>query len=210
MGSKYQINAKKKSVQKKQGGPRYYDENVKKQTNMSSGIYVFIVVAIIIGAGAIVGTQLFKNNNTPTNTSTGTTTTTSSTTTTTTPSGGVQLNDNVKMIYTLWAATPGSGPSGVIDTSQAYADPDEQPPHPQDHIEFTNIIKTGNGGLILGYVNNVLGMKEGETKTFNLPANIDNDGNGIDDNTGQQVLSYGQGKLANTNIRFEVTIVTIY
>lgn len=112
---------------------------------------------------------------------------------------GARDGENVRMEYTLWIANQ-TGSEGVINTSSPYQGPDN----------FTSAITPQK--LIYGYYLNVLGMEEGESKTFDLPANNDTDGDGFDDSTGLKVLSYGRpsSELFNTKLRFRVIIITIY
>ncbi|WP_371806181.1 FKBP-type peptidyl-prolyl cis-trans isomerase [Candidatus Lokiarchaeum ossiferum] len=112
---------------------------------------------------------------------------------------GVQVGDDVRIEYTLWVAEPESGLSGEIDTTAIYQGP----------AEFSTTVQKGS--LINGFYYGILGMEVGEEKTFEVPANIDVNEDGSDDNTGEEVLSYASPThaLYNTNLMFKVKIISI-
>lgn len=211
--SKFQVKAqdsiKKKSTNPK-GRAQYYDEDLPKKSKSNIGFGVFIILMVVV-AGGFIGNSINQDNKakeaeeqanleflspgyTPSND--GTTTTA---TTTTPPTSGIQIGDSVELEYTLWIATPNSGNNGLIDTSSPYQGPATFP---------TTVQK---GGLINGFYYAILGMGEGEEKTFDLPANIDANGDGIDDNTGLEVESYGSSShdLYNTKLKFKVRVISI-
>ncbi len=119
----------------------------------------------------------------------------------TTPQTSVAIQDGdlVELEYTLWIATPDSGASGTIDMSSPYQGPNSLSFNVQKDL------------LINGFYYAILGMEEGSSKTFDLPANIDVDEDGYDDNSGEEVLSYGSpgSSLYNTKLRFYVRVLSI-
>lgn len=100
--------------------------------------------------------------------------------------------DEVTFEYTLW----------TCDDNFNY---NYSQPH-QDS-EFQVVVTPDN--LIYGFYQNVIGMEEGEVRTFNLDACIDADSDGYDDNTGDRCETYGDPshELYNTNLRFRVRLV---
>jgi len=110
----------------------------------------------------------------------------------------IERGDTVSMHYRLWADLDRDG---FIDTSQEpYQETSEGQP-------FSTEVQPDK--LILGFYNNLLGMEEGEEKTFELPANEDINGDGYDDLTGDPVLSYTSGDLANMKLVFYIYIIAI-
>lgn len=81
---------------------------------------------------------------------------------------------------------------------------------PADEVDIfeKNITKDN---FINGFYKNLLGMKEGETDHFFLVANVDTDGNGIDDNTNIEIETYGDPnhKFYNMSLVFWVRIENI-
>ncbi len=199
--SKYQVKAHSKVKMGSQSlhqKPKYYDENIKKKGGMSKSFFIFIIVMIFVGFGTGIGfiiansgRNIDDNNNNNNGGSTPVDDTDNPIT--------IQINDDVVLEYTLWIAPAGSGTSGVIDTSTPHAGPDQ----------FPATVKKGN--LINGFYYAIIGMEVGETKEFTLDANIDYNGDGIDDNTGQEILSYGSPghDLFNTNLKFRVKVISI-
>ena len=123
----------------------YYDEKIaQKGSGMSKNVFVLLIGLMVIGAGTGAYFLLTGNSNDTVN---------SGSNTSTIPEGGLQEGDKFRAHYRLWIADV-SGPDGVIDTS---ATPDEE-----NTLDFTT------DGVIEGFKNNVLGMEEGEEKTFTL------------------------------------------
>ncbi|UYP45185.1 hypothetical protein NEF87_001470 [Candidatus Lokiarchaeum ossiferum] len=211
--SKFQVKAQdsiKKKATSPKGRAQYYDEDLPKKSKSNIGFGVFIILMVVV-AGGFIGNSINQDNKakeaaeqeardflnpgvtySPSNDG-------STTTTTSTPGSGIQVGDDVELEYTLWIATPQSGNGGVIDTSSPYQGPATFP---------TTVQK---GGLINGFYYAILGMEEGESKTFELPANIDANGDGIDDNSGLEVESYGAPShdLYNTKLKFTVRVISI-
>jgi len=103
----------------------------------------------------------------------------------TTPERILQVGDGFRVHYKLWRADI-SGPDGVIDTSGPTYDNSTK--IDDDPIEYTTF------DVIEGFKNNILGMKEGEEKTFTLES-----GEG-----------YTSGDLANYRLTYWVKIVDIF
>ena len=149
--SKYSLKVEKKiqtgSNHQKKSRHVYYDEKItQKGPGMSKNAFVLILAIMIIGAGT--GTYFLltgnDDNNGNDNNGNGDIII---------PEGGLQEGDGFRAHYKLWKADV-SGPNGVIDTSAA---PDEE-----NTLEFTT------DGVIEGFKNNILGLKEGEETTFTL------------------------------------------
>ncbi|WP_371805662.1 hypothetical protein [Candidatus Lokiarchaeum ossiferum] len=62
-----------------------------------------------------------------------------------------------------------------------------------------------------GFYGEMVGMEQGQTKRFVLEANVDDNGDGIDDNTGLKTRSYGKpsSPYYNTAIRYYIKILNI-
>ncbi len=210
--SKFQVKAQdsiKKKATSPKGRARYYDEDISTKKNSSVGFGIFIIVMVVVAGGFIGNSinqdriaqeeaeQAARDFLSPGDTSTPVIEDTS---TTAPPTTGIQIGDDVELEYTLWIATPGTGPSGSVDSSGS--------PY-QGPATFPTTVQ--KGGLINGFYYEILGMGVGETKTFDVPANIDANGDGYDDNTNQEVLSYGSPShdLYNTNLVFRVTVISI-
>ena len=127
----------------------YYDEKIsQKGTKISKNVFVLLIGIMVIGAGTGTYFLLTGNSND---------TIIGDNTTSTIPEGGLQEGDGFRAHYKLWVADI-SGPYGVIDTSA----PPYQDSTSGDPFEST----TAN--VIEGFKNNILGMLEGEEKTFTL------------------------------------------
>jgi hypothetical protein len=85
-----------------------------------------------------------------------------------------------------------------------------RPSGPDDENE-NFVFNVSKSNVIAGFYFNILGLNKGESDYFALPANIDNDNNGFDDNTGDEVLSYGanNSQFFNTPLIFWVRINNI-
>jgi hypothetical protein len=210
--SKYQAKLQKKIAEEPRldptSAPKYYDEDVVPRSSSNSqtkGFAIFLIVTFCI-AGGIAGGIIYAENNpseTTTNTPGGNTSTPSITTTTTTTAVLKVANGrSFTVYYTLWKDTNGDG---VADTRVP------QPGEDADGVANFPVDGLSKSGLIAGFYYNLLGMTEGQEKTFDLPANVDANGDGIDDNTGQEVLSYGNPthEMFNTALRFWVRVVNI-
>lgn len=148
--SKYSLKAQKKiqtgGNHQKKSRHVYYDEKIaQKDQGISKNVFVLLIGVIIIGAGT--GTYFLLTGNNANNGNDGTLF----------AEDELQEGDAFIAHYKLWVADI-SGPDGVIDTSAA---PD-QDSTTGDPFEFTT------DGVIEGFKNNVLGMKEGEEITFTL------------------------------------------
>ncbi len=129
----------------------YYDEKIaQKGSGMSKNVFVLLIGLMVIGAGTGVYFLLTGDSN---NTVIG------GNNTSTIPEGGLQEGDRFMAHYKLWKADI-SGPDGVIDTSGPTYDNSTK--INDDPIEFST------DRVIVGFKNNILGMKEGEEKTFTL------------------------------------------
>jgi FKBP-type peptidyl-prolyl cis-trans isomerase len=210
--SKYKSIANKnivqKKVKKKTSHPKYYDEEIlssKNKTSGSSPFYAVFVLICIVSAATIFGVISYQENqqelqdaaNNTTTTTTGGGGTTTSTTTQTGTTGGLQAGQTAEIAYKLWID---NDHDGVISYQTAAPD--------QDDTFTTEVTK---GSLINGFYYQLLGMEVGEEKTFEVPPNIDANGDGLDDNTGQEVLGYADPthELANTKLVFYVKILSI-
>ena len=123
----------------------YYDEKItQKGTGMSKNVFVLLLAIMVIGAGTGAYFLLTGNND---NIGSG------GTNNTTNNEDGLKEGDAFLAHYKLWVADV-SGSDGVIDTSEA--------PYQEKTLEFTT------NGVIEGFKNNILGLKEGEETTFTL------------------------------------------
>jgi hypothetical protein len=207
--SKYQIKAQKSvetsKTATKVGRPKYYDEEFlekkksKAQTQSGApGLAIFLTVIIVTSVFGIITyvdstkppeeqkiLSLFRRD-----------------------SGGdditelkrIEQGDTATMHYMLWID---DNRDGIIDTSQ--------PPYQQTQEDQPFTTEVSPGRLILGFYYNLLGMEEGEEKTFELPANVDYNQDGYDDISGEPVLSYGnpEDQLFNMKLVFYIYIISI-
>ncbi len=115
----------------------------------------------------------------------------------------IESGDWIKMEYRLWAD---SDEDGVIDYLKEIPF-DDSFDLPGD---VWQVQVTSSSIPILGWYNNVLGMKNGTTKYITIPAAVDeNPKDGIDDNTGQPVQTYTTGEHAYQKLLIKVRIVEI-
>ena len=182
--SKYSLKVEKKihtgGNHQKKSRHVYYDEKItQKGPGMSKNVFVLFLAIMLIGAGTGAYFLLTGNDNNDNNENGGNNTTPID-------EDGLQEGDGFRAHYKLWIADV-SGPSGVIDTSAA---PDEDSTkNDGDPLEFTT------DGVVVGFKNNILGLKEGEETTFTLES-----GEGYT----------GSHKLAFYRLTFWVQIVEIY
>ena len=94
------------------------------------------------------------------------------------PSSGVQTGDNVEMAYKLW----------IDDDKDGQVDTNEEP-----YQDSTFTTEVSSSKLIYGFYKNVLGMQEGEEKTFTVPPEE----------------AYSSGELAGMTLVFYVKILDI-
>jgi hypothetical protein len=202
--SKYQLNVEKKlkDTDSKAGRKKYYDETINiKKSKSNVPFFVFILLCIVVG-GSIIGMQVNKTQKEkealeflrPTYDYSDTET---ETITTTVITSGLKPGDTVEIEYKLW----------VDDDKDGYVDTSATPFQGPKTFPISNLKK---GDLINGFYYNILGMEEGETKTFEIAPTLDEDNNGIDDTTGKELLGYGKGdNLYNKKLVFWVRIVSI-
>ena len=114
----------------------------------------------------------------------------------------IEDGDSAMIHYKLWIA---ESEGNDVDIDWVDVTPD------QENTFLPTITKgDSSGGLIPGFYNALLGMKENETNRFFLDANIDDNGDGIDDITGKDVVSYtGSHDLANTRLLFWLEVLDI-
>ncbi len=178
------VNAKVKNTQSK-----YYDEHIAtSQTSKSnSGFVIFVILCIIVGAsvsGILIANDKVPDNNgtDPTDNDTGT---------------GIKDGDFITFKYEFYVDTNHDSQfstNELIDSS--------------DYFEWIVEVDSDQGfppGLYI----NILGMKKGESKYFTLPANTDANEDGVDDITGEDVMSFGSGPLVNTALKYYVEIFKI-
>ncbi len=200
--SKFQVSAAKSVSQSKKRSkgkgktyrPKYYDEGMVSETKSSSGAIMAIgLISLIIIGGGITGILLTRDSN-----GNGTTTSTTTTTTTVDPSVFVEPGDTINIHYKLWTAEHQSGLDGEVDMSAPV----------QDDI-FEAVVSKQS--LINGFYYEILGMVYMQEKTFSIAACIDENGDGLDDYTGQEALGYydPEDLLYNTNLVFYVQITYI-
>ena len=151
----------------------YYDEKItQKGPSMSKNVFILVIGIIMIGSGT--GIYFLLAGNSANNGNGGSTATTL---------GDVlSEGDVLKAHYKLWIADV-SGPWGVIDTSEA----------PDEDSTIGDPFESTTEDVILGFKINILGMIEGEGKTFTLES-----GDG-----------YTTGELADFRLTFWVQIVEI-
>lgn len=208
--SKYQVKATKKvdnfkSNPQKSGKPRYYDEEFlnSKSHRKNVGFALFTIATILIAGGIVVGIQVRQNNlekaaaavlspGPGTYISDDTSNDPVYTT-------GIQSGDNVRLEYTLWVDFDGDG---QVDINSE--DPYQGPSEFDTEVSKTRLIK--------GFYYEILGMEEGQTKTFQIPGQPDENNDGLDDVTGEEILGYGpsNSQLYNRLLVFRVTVIKIY
>jgi hypothetical protein len=203
--SKFQVkvNTKIKSedyqLGKKVPRKKYYDEKIEQKGGISKGMFVFMVGMIIIGGLTGIGLLIAKNMPSSYNPN-------DTQTTTADPNLFIEDGDLVVFQYTLWAAPRDSGVDGVINLDTPIQGP----------LSYETLIRRGYD-LPSGVYLALLNMKSGNTKEFNLTANIDANGDFIDDVTGLDVLSFGNpidiegnpNPFYNANIKYRILILQI-
>lgn len=207
--SKYQINATKKveTNQSRPGGsnnPKYYDEEFLKsrKNRKNTGFALFTIATLLIAGGIIAGVQINKSRLQTESERflkpSGDYDPTAFDSTTTTPTSGIQPGDTARLEYTLWVDFDGNG-NVDITTESPFQGP----------AEFdANMVK---GSLIAGFYYEVLGMSVGETKTFEIPGQLDANNDGIEDGTDNELLGYGPSNsdLYNKLLVFRVRVISI-
>ena len=162
--SKFQAKAQVKvgvKAKVKKSKSKYYDEHIStsNSSNSNSKFAVFVIVCIIIGA-SVSGIIVASNNadDDPNNNG---------------PEPvGIQDGDTIVFKYDFfidWNDDKVFESSELVDNDDYYVWKVQE-----DTIE----------GFPPGLYYNLLGMEEEDTKTFIIPANIDQNGDGIDDITG--------------------------
>lgn len=117
----------------------------------------------------------------------------------------VETGDVVTMHYKLWID---DDKDGVINKAEA--------PY-QEGKEFTSDMYSsyhegieGKSAVIYGYYINILGMYTNQSKGFEIPPCIDENGDGYDDNDPSKIaMGYGKGELANTTLYYWVKVLKI-
>jgi len=153
--SKYSLKAQEKihtgASPRKKSRHVYYDEKIaQKGSGMSKNVFVLLIGLMVVGAGTgayflltgNINNTVIGGNNTSTN-----------------PEGGLQEGDEFRAHYRLWIADV-SGPSGIIDTND--------PPDQDSTLNNGAPLDFTTDGVIEGFKNNILGLEEGEEKTFIL------------------------------------------
>ena len=98
-----------------------------------------------------------------------------------TPPIVIEKNDEAFLYYTVWA----SDQTNEINFTSPYFDD-------TFWIHVVSIVDGAPGGLILGLYNNLLGKEESyRSRIIKLNPCVDQNFDGIDDNTGEPALSYG-------------------
>ncbi len=114
----------------------------------------------------------------------------------------VETGDSVTMHYRLWID---ENKDGEIE----YAKP---PYQERENITldvysvYHEGVPQGKSQLIHGFYLNILGKTINIPFSFELPNNIDEDQNGLDDISGGVVLGYTKGELANTKLKYWIMI----
>jgi len=153
--SKYSLKAQEKihtgASPRKKSRHVYYDEKIaQKGSGMSKNVFVLLIGLMVIGTGTGAYFILTRDSNNTIN---------GGNNTSTIPEGGLQEGDRFMAHYKLWKADI-SGPDGVIDTSG--------PTDDNSTIYDDDPSELSTDKVIVGFKNNILGMKEGEEKTFTL------------------------------------------
>jgi hypothetical protein len=187
--SKFQAKAQVKvgiKAKVKKSKSKYYDEHISTSDSSKSNtnFAVFVIICVIIGA-SVTGI-IVANNNTdedpdPTN-GTGT---------------GIKDGDTIIFKYEFY-----------IDWNDDKEFDSTELAFNEDAYEWKvkeNTVEEYPPGLYY----NILGMKEGETKTFIIPANIDGNGDGIDDFTGIPVWVSEDHNFGVHDLKYFVEIFTI-
>ena len=190
--SKFQSKVQEKvgtNTKVKTAKSKYYDEHISKtqSSKSNSGFAIFVIICIIIGAsvsGILIAQNKNPNNNgtDPNNNDTG---------------NGIKDGDIIFFQYEFYMDVN----HDLIFTEQELIDN-------SDAFQW-KVEQDSAQGFPPGVYINILGMNLGQSKTFILDANVDEDGDGKDDITGEDVLSFGSGPFANTALKYFVKILQI-
>ncbi|MHA1776754.1 MAG: hypothetical protein DRO88_12160 [Promethearchaeia archaeon] len=207
--SKYQVKVTKKvqdyrSNPRKSNQPKYYDEEFlnSKSHRRNVGFALFTIATVLIAGGIVIGIQVKQNNLEKAaaavlNPGPGIYI---SDDTSNDPviTSGIQPGDNVRLEYTLWVDFDGDNQVD-INSEEPFQGPSEFD---------TEVSKTR---LIKGFYYQILGMEEGESKTFEIPGQPDANNDGLDDVTGEEILGYGpsNSQLYNKLLVFHVKVIRI-
>ncbi len=169
---------------------KYYDETIStsKSPKSNNGFAVFVIVCIIIGA-SVSGILIAKNND-PNNG-------TDPNDNNNNPDDGIQDGDIIYFKYKFF-----------MDINHDLLFSEDELVDNADAFQW-KVEKDSAQGFPPGLYINILGMNLGDTKNIFLPPNIDEDGDGKDDVTGEDVLSFGSGPFVNTALKYDVEILVI-
>ncbi|UYP45075.1 hypothetical protein NEF87_001360 [Candidatus Lokiarchaeum ossiferum] len=117
----------------------------------------------------------------------------------------IEYGDSAILEFKMWVDTNGDG---LVDWDE-YHDDENNEITPAMGGEVYPTISTSAEPY--GFYGAMVGMEQGQTKRFVLEANIDDNGDGIDDNTGLKTQSYGKpsSPYYNTAIRYYIKILNI-
>ncbi len=207
--SKYQIKATTKvethqSNPKSSGKPKYYDEEFLKsnKNKKNTGFALFTIATLLIAGGVVIGIQIKDNRLQKISEDTLAPSAyydpTLFDSDDPTPSTGIQTGDAVTLEYTLWVDFDNDGNINTASESPF-----------QGPAEFDT--EMSKSRLIAGFYYECLGMEVGETKTFEIPGQLDANQDGIDDVTGNELLGYGPSNadLYNKLLVFRVRVISI-
>lgn len=108
--------------------------------------------------------------------------------------------DSANIHYKMWVDDDHDGIIEWVDIDPDY----------EDTFLATIDLNEIPPGLAPGFVHSLIGMEENETNRFYLEANVDEDQDGIDDDTGRDVVSFtGTHELSNTKLLFWLQILDI-
>lgn len=187
--SKFQAKAQVKVGVKttvKKSKSKYYDEHIKTtdSSKSNSNFVVFVIVCIIIGAsvsGVIIANNEQDEDEDPDPNGTG---------------SGIKDGDLIHFKYALH-----------IDWNHDLEFTNDEFVIDADDFKW-RVEEDSEENFPPGLYYNILGMTEEETKIFTIPANVDNNGDGIDDFTGIPVWE-GEDSLGQYNLQFYIEILII-
>ena len=117
----------------------------------------------------------------------------------------IEYGDSAILEFQMWADTDGDGD---IEWNEYHDDAGDETEPDMGGIIYPTILEDLEPH---GFYSHMIGMKQGDYKRFVLEANVDDNKDFIDDNTGDPTVSYGNPSSAfyNTAIRYYIKILNI-
>lgn len=105
----------------------------------------------------------------------------------------IEINDQISCSFSIWAD---------MNKDRLFS------PNELINQNYTSI-DLNSCDMPLGFIQNVLGLTITEEKEFIIPADVDENGDGIDDRTNCSILGYKTGEYANASLKYRVNICAI-